>query len=517
MTDRSPRPTTLRRRDVAKILALTAMRKINQRSLERWSRWSFDSGSGRATGVQSTIVSASEMHSSKDRPEEILPPKLRVLKPLPSESLLSRGYVLPYYGLAAVAFAAHRRFPIGAYEWDRFGFYASLFPPNEESWSDIQDDEQFASLRLQGPNPFLLTADGDNFVVNYGPPLDGVWAPVCCRFAVERGRFVATAIEIDGRVVERGHGDDWESAKRVANALDARYAIFGQHLTTSHFLVAQAFAIAARELVHHPLGPLMRLLTRGVLHVNQFALQLLLREESYFRQSNFVPAKQLFAIVEKRVGAFAAAELTPDEDIRRRKIDRIPGHPYVEDALDAWDVIRRFTDEVVRRHYAKDDAIRGDDALQTWHAQLIELLPNCAALQLQTREDLVIRLASLVYNNVVHEVSGDFSPYTGARTVDAKKLVSFKGLTKTPISPPALTDVFLFEQGAYAGTFNVAGNNLMRARLAGRIRDADDIRSIEKFRAALRDYERRVDERNQYRPRPFLRMRPSQWEWSVSF
>ena len=42
-------------------------------------------------------------------------------------------------------------------------------------------------------------------------------------------------------------------------------------------------------------------------------------------------------------------------------------------------------------------------------------------------------------------------------------------------------------------------------------------RAMERLRAALEGHERDVESRNAQRRRPFLRMRPTQWELSASF
>ena len=164
-----------------------------------------------------------------------------------------------------------------------------------------------------------------------------------------------------------------------------------------------------------------------------------------------------------------------------------------------------------------DNAVRDDAHLRLWHDRLREVLPNSESLALGDKQSLAVRLASMIYNNVVHEVSGDYSPYTGARAVQQKGLVNFAGMREAVPPAPTLRDVFLFEQGAYAGTFNVAGNNLMQTSLDGRIKDQQCEALTQRLRDDLSLVERIIDKRNSSRAHPFRRMRPSQWEWSVSF
>jgi lipoxygenase len=497
--------------DRAKLRALAMVRRINRRSVEHWSRWTYAAAPAEVR-TDSVVVAARDHYR-----DDGLPFALKVLVPIPPQGRLSWRYVLPYYGLAKAAFMALRRWPIHPCAWDPTAPYARLFPGSDEGWSDTQDDEEFATLRLQGPNPFLLRAEGDEFVADYAPAFAGIWAPVRCRFALRGGRFVATAIELNGVQVTPGMAG-WERAKFEANALDARLAIFGQHLTTSHLLVAQAFAIAAARLpVDHPLAPVVDLFTTGVLEVNHFAYSLLVSPDSYFLQSGFIAAADLYRLMANCVATFSPAQLEPPRDVAARGLAAIPDHPYATDATDAWSAIRTYTGGVVDHLYADDASVRDDRRLRAWHDRLRFLLPNAGALALMGRNDLAVRLASMIFNNVIHEVSGDFSPYTGACTIAQKQLVSWDGIRRNPPPLPQLADVFLFEQGAYAGTFNVAGNNLLHTPFRARIPDAHCAALTETLREELRELERRVERRNLARVRPFHRMRPRQWEWSVSF
>ena len=508
------------KRDHLKMRLLLLVRGINRASIERWSRFTYRCRE-RASPHAVKAVPACDLFAAPD-----LPAGLHVPDALPGFARLGRLYEIPYYLLAGLAFTLYRRFPIhGDAAWDDS---VGLHLKSDEGWDAILDDDEFAQMRLQGPNPFLLTRapDGDAWRVDYAGAFAGVCPPVRCEFALRsstaepprEAALTPVSIRIGDEVFRPGDAG-WKRAKLLASALDARYTVFVQHLLVTHFIVGQAYALAALELpLGHRLRAFMDVHTYGTLHVNHYAWRLLLTPVSYFILSNFITREIALKLFQNGIERFRFDHLIPDLDARARGIDAIPGHPYLDDARLIWPVIREYAADVVAA-FPDDAAIRDDAPLRAWHEKLVSLFPNPTETlrRLETREDLVTLMSCLVFNNVTHEVSGDFSPYVTSVDPYVKRLVNLARLLRDDDGPIALNDVFLFEQGAFSGMFNAAGNNMVDTPLERFVDDRVFLGCLRRFRESLRRLEPVLAARDEKRRFRLRRMRPRQWELSVSF
>ncbi|MEB3329728.1 MAG: lipoxygenase family protein [Candidatus Sericytochromatia bacterium] len=501
--------------DRLKIQAILDTRKVNRTALERWARRTFRHPGTRAAGLP-PIVSAPDHYRSP-----ILPAALKVPQFIPASNHLSIDYVVPYYILDGIVFNALRVLPLsGDVPWTPDALPYPPFPAHPEGWTDIQSDEAFTALRLQGPNPFLLrrVAD-DRFEVDYGPYFAGILEPVVCAFRLEAGRLVPDAIRQGERTARPGEAG-WERAKFVANALDARFTVFLRHLAHTHLITGQAYAISALALpAGHALRPFLDFFTYGTLVVNDFAFKLLVTPASYFIQSNFITGEQVGKAFANFVPHWRLTQLIPRKDIAERGLDAIPDHPYVAEAPRVWDAFEGFVRGHLKPLYADDAAVVADAALQAWYTQLLALMPGLDAAQepLTGVDRLVEVLTVLLYLNVSHEVAGDFSPYTMSDVPAHKKLIHMDNVLSETDAPPRAVDVFLFDQGAYAGRFDNGGNFLMTMDLDAQVPDAALRASLRGLQQALTTLDQEMAARNRARAIPFLRLQPHRWKASISY
>jgi hypothetical protein len=492
--------------DQLKMQTVRGIRRVNERSIQHWSHRTY-----RRRAPSEPIVPRA-IPASKAYADPRLPDGLFLPDAIPHSVTLRSAYVVPYYYLTGGLFKLYRLSPLSSDpEWTGRHF----FPTTTEGWSDLLDDMEFAQLRLQGPNPFLLAQTPSGFAVDYSHWFEGIAPPVSCHFVVENDRLMPAFIQIDGKTVRPGT-PEWRQAKLVANALDARYTVFVQHLLQTHLRVGQAFALAAWHLpTAHPLRPFINVHTYGNLQVNHFAWEFLLGASSYFILSGFVnraQGTQLFANALKRN---AMLPLHPVTDIQTRGIDRIPNHPYVEDASLIWDVILPHAQKIVNDRYSSDSAMLADDSLFKWHEALRELISDAMLSELSDRNRLAERLAMLIYNNVIHEISGDFAIYACPADPFQQRAVRWDTIWSP--GPVKARDVFLFEQGAWSGMFNTAGNNFMNTPLDEFVGDRRTLDELAELRRQLTAVEQILRQRNQQRRYRFERMYPSQWELSISF
>ncbi|MEB3221690.1 MAG: lipoxygenase family protein [Candidatus Sericytochromatia bacterium] len=501
--------------DRLKIQAILDTRKVNRLALEGWARRTFRHPLRRSGGLP-PIVAAPDHYRSA-----VLPAALKVPQHIPASHHLSLDYILPYYVLDGIVFNLLRVLPLSPdVPWTPDALPYPPFPAHPEGWTEIQSDARFTALRVQGPNPFLLRrVAGDRFEVDYGPYFAGILDPVCCTFRLAEGRLVPEAIRQGAHVTRPGE-DGWERAKFVANALDARFTVFLRHLAHTHLITGEAFALAALALpVGHALRPFLDFFTYGTLVVNDFAFKLLVTPASYFLQSNFITGEAVGKAFANFVPQWRLSQLIPRKDIAERGLDAIPDHPYVAEAPRVWDAFEAFVREHLRPLYADDAAVVADGALQAWHAQLLALLPGMDAGKepLTGLEGLVELLTVLLYLNVSHEVAGDFSPYTMSDEPAHKKLIHMDHLLAESDAPPRAVDVFLFDQGAYAGRFDNGGNFLMTMDLDAQVSDPGLRASLRGLQQALETLDREMAARNEARAIPFLRLQPHRWKASISY
>ena len=501
--------------DRLKLRALMGVRWVNRASIERWSKYTF------RTPYRDQdlppLVTAAEQYDSP-----ILPPVLKVPSSIPTFAKLKAFYVYPYYILAGALFKGLEAAPLHEdVEWSPSADWNDWFPPHPEGWADLQNDRDYTAMRLQGPNPFLLkkAKKRGHFELDFAPIFDGVYAPVKATFKVVKDELMAVDISIGSEVFKPGD-DGWNRAKFVVNGLDARYTVFLGHLMHTHLISSQGFAIAAFSLASdHPFRPFVDFFTYGSLTVNDYAFKLLVTPASYFLQCNFRSGGDVGKLFDNYTSHYSLDKLMPHKDIASRGIDKIPNHPYVEDALEIWKVIEEVVRDYVQITHATDDLVRDDKRLQVWYARLLEILPDRTADShpLETVEALVELLAAMIYLNVYHEVCGDFSPYVSARTMDGKRLINFDNLENSDEAIPRAKDVFLFDQGAWAGRFNNGGNYLMSMDLEAHVTATTLRASLLELQRRLREVDLKLGLRNRTRRIPFLRMQPSQWKASISY
>ena len=503
--------------DRLKMRVIIWTRYLNRASIEWWSRHTFRRRRP-PRGWRLALIDAREHYESS-----VPPAGLRVPAKMPSAARLPLSYMLPYYYATGLVFKLYQYAPISrTTPWTARNNYSGAFPANREGWTDTNTDAGFARLMLQGPNPFLLRRvdDRGGFEADYSRYFDDILPPVVSRFRLRDGALCCESVRV-GDVVSRPGDAGWEQAKLTANAADARYCIFVRHLLDTHLFVGQAYALSAYALPpEHPLRGFLDFFTYGTLVVNDFAYRLLITPSSYFLQSGFITEASATRLFQNSVEAFSLDHLIVPLDIAQRGIDEIPDHPYVQDGLEAWNIFHDFVRQVIDGIYRDDDAMRADADLMTWYKELASLLPNedITDRPLTDRALLIDVLTCLLYNNVSHEVCGDFSPYVQSATPLHRKLVDQAAIASGDLDdPPRLADTFLFDQGAYAGRFNNGGNNLLTLDPHEYIDDSRLRNAFVALQQRLAAHDARLEERNRERDTPFYRMMPRHWEVSISF
>ncbi len=500
-------PTVGSAADDRKVRMLAALRRFQRRSVEVWSRRSYRTRHAAQVGLP-PLVPARDHYATPEIPGGLMVPAT-----LPTEGRMGLAYMLPYYVLAGVFFMFLRRRPVSGHaRWTAGHPWLSAFD-YPSPWGNLQDDASFVALRTAGPNPFLLRADGEGWSLDYAPIFVGITEPLACRFELHDGALVPSAITLGSKAV-RPDDPGWRRAKRLANALEARASIFVQHLGLTHLVVGQAISLSRFELPPgHAVRALLDLHAFATLEVNDWAYKLLVSPTSYFIRSGFLSRDEAFRMFTNVVGSAGIDHLFPGVDIPARGLDRLPGHAYAEEAPGAFAVLRRYVDSAI----GGVDDVRADADLARWHARLRALVPRFPDrfAHVDTREALVELLTGLVYNNVAHEVVGDFSPYFAANDAESLGILDLRALVDGIEQPPSLRSVLLMKQGAWSARFQLAANAIVEVQPSAATPSPMLQTALLALQVELRRLSAEVQARNERRAFPIRGMDPRAWKLSI--
>ena len=289
----------------------------------------------------------------------------------------------------------------------------------------FESDDEFARLRVQGPNCMLIAAvegalpanfplsaaryaaavngdtlaaalaDGRLFLLDYKPleVLDPgtygtlakyAWQPMAL-FAVPPGgsSLVPVAIQCgqdpaEWPIFTPSPAADklwgWEMAKFVVEVADGNYHELFTHLARTH-LVIEAFAVAThRHLAEvHPVWALLVPHFEGTLFINEAAATSLIAANGPIDHifAGTIVSSQL-AAVDARL-AFDFYGKMPHADFAARGVgvdSALADYPYRDDALLVWDAIHEWARQYVDLYYAHDADVVADTELAAWAACL---------------------------------------------------------------------------------------------------------------------------------------------------
>ena len=284
----------------------------------------------------------------------------------------------------------------------------------------FQDDDQFARLRVAGPNPMLIQgidripdnfpvtaaqyaavisgdklsdalSEGRVYLCDYKPLeilVDGVWQGIVkyiyrpmALFAVPPGGSSLKPVAIQcGQdssrypvMIPSVSASDkwgWEMAKFVVQVADCNYHELFVHLGSTH-LVSEAIAVATRRNLAnvHPLWSLLVPHFEGTLFINNLAVETLINEggpiDAFF--GGTISSSQL-AAVKARLSFDFAKKMTPVDFAERQVADpnKLPDYPYRDDALLVWQAIQDWAKQYIEIYYIDDEAVVNDTELAQW-------------------------------------------------------------------------------------------------------------------------------------------------------
>lgn len=330
----------------------------------------------------------------------------------------------------------------------------------------FQDDDQFARLRVAGPNPMLIQgidripdnfpvtaaqyaaviggdklsnalSEGRVYLCDYKPLeilVDGVWQGIAkfiyrpmALFAVPPGGSSLKPVAIQcGQdssrypvmtpSVSACQKWGWEMAKFVVQVADCNYHELFVHLGSTH-LVREAIAVATRRNLAnvHPIWSLLVPHFEGTLFINNLAVETLINEggpiDAFF--GGTITSSQL-AAVKARLSFDFSKKMTPVDFVERNVADpaRLPDYPYRDDALLVWEAIRDWAKQYIEIYYVDDTAVTGDTELAQWAISIASEGHIIGFEPITTRAQLIDVCTMIIYTASAQHAAVNFPQRT---------------------------------------------------------------------------------------------------------
>jgi arachidonate 15-lipoxygenase len=289
----------------------------------------------------------------------------------------------------------------------------------------FEEDDQFARLRVAGPNAMLIKgidklpdnfpvteaqyraaiglgdtlkaalAEGRVYLCDYAELailVPGVWHGLAkyvyqplALFAVPPGGSALKAVAIQcGQdseenpiftpTVSAANSWGWEMAKTVVQVADGNYHELFVHLARTH-LVMEAVCVATyRTLASvHPLWSLFVPHFEGSLFINNAAATSLIAAGGpidHIFGGTITSSQQ--AAADDRLAFDFYGKMLPHDLAARHVADAValPEYPYRDDALLVWQAIHEWATQYIDIYYDNDAAVTGDTELAAWVASL---------------------------------------------------------------------------------------------------------------------------------------------------
>jgi arachidonate 15-lipoxygenase len=279
-------------------------------------------------------------------------------------------------------------------------------------------DEEFGRQRLDGINPFMITAvdalpphfpaddellravlpegtslrrvldEGRLFLVDYADLADAplnigcYLTPAMGLFWVDqRRRLMPLAVQLgqspSTAPVIFTPADTWWvwlTARTFFQEADGNHHEIVAHLTRTHLVMETFWVAACRTLPpQHPIAELLRPHFTGTIAINDEARTTMLAPGGPIDQVLAVGSEGAYWLIDQEYREWSFDRWNPREEMQRRGVldpDRLPGYHYRDDALRLFDAISAYVADLIGVFYRRDDDVLDDWELQAWAFEL---------------------------------------------------------------------------------------------------------------------------------------------------
>lgn len=280
-------------------------------------------------------------------------------------------------------------------------------------------DKEFARQRLDGINPFMITAidaipdyfpvtdellrgvlpagisldrllaEGRLFITDYAAlqdvPLNiGCYltAPISLFWVDEQRKLMPLAIQLgqspaDAPVIFTPADPWWVwlTARTFVQSAEGNHHEVIAHLTRTH-LVMETFWVAANRTLapQHPLHALLKPHFGGTINVNHDARTTMLSPGGPIDTAMAVGSEGSYWLIAQAYASWSLADWNPRREPESRGVldpERLPGYHFRDDSIKLFDAIGEYIKELLDVYYHSDDDVLADDELQAWINELV--------------------------------------------------------------------------------------------------------------------------------------------------
>jgi arachidonate 15-lipoxygenase len=322
----------------------------------------------------------------------------------------------------------------------------------------------------------------------------------------------------------------WQMAKTVVQTADFNHHEMFVHLARTH-LVSEAFCVATHRTLAptHPLNVLLIPHFEGDLFINELAALLIMGPGTFADIILPAPIQDL----QRGAGADRLAwdfyeNMPPTEFAARGVADpsALPEYPYRDDALLVWSDIHNWVERYVGVYYASDVDVRADTELSAWAEELIYIGKIKGFRPITTRAQLVDVVAMIIYTASAQHAAVNYPQRT---LMTYTPFMAGLNRERGPKQSEGMTEADWIKMlpGVFGSLAQLYFLNLLGSvyyRPLGEYRHnrfpyplaLTDPRIVAeggplaRFRAALKQTEKRVTARNRERSWPYEYLLPSQ-------
>lgn len=166
---------------------------------------------------------------------------------------------------------------------------------------------------------------------------------------------------------------DWLLAKTFVRSAEFSEHQLNTHLLRTH-LLAEVFAVSLLRNTAkvHPLHKLLLPHTRYTLQINLLARKRLISEDGSFPTFSASNEKGMTTVLRRSLSVLKYKNLCIKDDIADRGLESMPNYYYRDDGFKLWDIIEKFVEGVLTHYYKNDEDVKEDTELQNYIQEIFE-------------------------------------------------------------------------------------------------------------------------------------------------
>uniref|UniRef100_A0A8C6S5M3 Lipoxygenase domain-containing protein n=1 Tax=Neogobius melanostomus TaxID=47308 RepID=A0A8C6S5M3_9GOBI len=304
---------------------------------------------------------------------------------------------------------------------------------------------------------------------------------------------------------------DWLLAKIFVRSADFNEQQLNAHLLRTH-LLAEVFTVALlRNLPKvHPLHKLLIHHTRFTLHINLNARKSLISEDGVFTSFSAASAEGMTKLMQRSHSAVTYESLCIKDDIKERGLESVPNFYYRDDGF-------KFVKGVLTYYYKKDEEIKRDTELCIKQQTLLTFCifyPSGIPQRFETVDELVKFVTMVIFtcsaqHAAVNNGQADYGSWMPNTPTSLQK--------PPPTQKGTVTEQTVLQTLPDRNATQISSDFVALGHFPDEhFTEEVPCRLMRQFCAELDKLDKEIDDKNKKRKLPYIYLKPTLMENSVS-